>query len=446
VISSVVQNAVQLWLNQANVSGSSTNLISTPFTANGSGVDNVLDLTTVDLGTGEIVISSGTVTQTSVLTAATGSMNLVTTTTSTSGDSSSTIGTIVPVLAAQQTALDGITTAFNNFAGIVNTKGASLAATDLYPVLDASGSWGGLTRDQWAQLAVYAFRGKTISFSGIAIKSLNGTTADTIFKLSETKGGQTSTSPNEFFFKKTGGTWLLSGDQRIAMVEVRAARVRNQGSATNTNLALEINIDAPRSSPTVTSLSSVVISGGPWSGATLTYGGQNAAPWDDTLTLESFSTYTIDPVGISGGELFTIKVAPMSDPTGTVTYTVALNAVTTEPISITNLAAGATTVTGSTMADAHLGSPLTVDWTLPKTFAITQVKLGSVAYTGVPNDQATVKCDDMGEVVVLGITSTHGQITIPATCNGKATAEAEIYLQVYGINGEFTTVYYTFHN
>ena len=54
VISSVVQNAVQLWLNQANVTAGSTNLISTPFTANSSGIDKVLDQTTIDLGTGEI--------------------------------------------------------------------------------------------------------------------------------------------------------------------------------------------------------------------------------------------------------------------------------------------------------------------------------------------------------------------------------------------------------
>ena len=88
------------------------------------------------------------------------------------------------------------------------------------------------------------------------------------------------------------------------------------------------------------------------------------------------------------------------------------------------------------MTDAHLGTPLTLDWTLPKTFAIAQVKLGSVAYTGASEYPSTIKCDDMGEVVVLGITSTTGQITIPATCGGLPTAEAEIYLQVYGINGE----------
>jgi hypothetical protein len=49
--------------------------------------------------------------------------------------------------------------------------------------------------------------------------------------------------------------------------------------------------------------------------------------------------------------------------------------------------------------------------------------------------------------VVLGITSTTAQVTIPATCgtqNPNTTVQAEIYLQVYGINGELSQVYYTF--
>ncbi len=440
VVGSVVENAVQLWLNQAGVTSGSTNLISTPFSANSSGVDQVLDQSQISAG--NIVISNGTVTQSSVLTAAAGSMKLVTVTSSATGSSSSVDGTVVPVLLAEQTALEGITAAFNNFAAIVNSRGSSLVAADLLPVLDPTGSWGGLTREQWAAMAAYVFKGKTISFSGIAIKSLGATTADTVFKLSESKGGLTSTSPNEFFFTKSGSTWLLSGDQRIAMVEVRAAKTHNQGfGPSGTSLAVEVNIDALRSAPTDTVLSSVVISGGPWAPTALTFGGQNSAPWDAIQVFESYSTYAIDPIGVSGGDSFTIAITPVISGI-TTTYTMTLNAITNEAISITSVKAGGIDVPGTDMTAAHLGSPLTLEWTLPETFAISQVKLGSVAYSGI------TKCDDMGEIVVLGINSRSGQITIPATCGGPTqfTDQAEIYLQVYGINGEMTTVYYQFHN
>jgi hypothetical protein len=62
----------------------------------------------------------------------------------------------------------------------------------------------------------------------------------------------------------------------------------------------------------------------------------------------------------------------------------------------------------------------------------------------VPDAPTTIKCDDAGQQAVLGITSTTAQVTIPAMCNGQTTVQAEIYLQVYGINGELTQVYYTY--
>jgi len=434
VIGTVVKNMVQLWLNQANVTASDFNLISTPFSADGTGVDAVLAQTTVDPTTGAVLVSNGTTTQTSTVSILNSSLTISTTTTNADGTSSSNDTTIVPVPTAQQTALDGITTAFNNFAAVVNAKGVSLVAGDLLPYLDPNGVWGGYTRSQWAERVVYAFAGKTISFSGIAIKSLNATltTADTVFQLSRSQGGQTSTEPQELFFKKVNNTWLLSGDNRIANVEVRANMVRNQGSGAGVNLTLEVNVDRPRSSPTVTSLNAVTVSGGPWNATPLSYNGQS---FDGSVTSDMFGIYAMDPA-ISGGAPFTFVLTPSSGPT--TTYTLAVNAITTETSSITNLTGGNLTT------DAHPGSPLTVNWTLPKTFAISQIRLGTVAYTGVPNQPTTIKCDDGGEQVVLGITATTAQVTIPNTCGGQPTAQAEIYLLVYGVNGELTTVYYTY--
>ncbi len=438
VIGSVVKNVVQLWLNDAGVTAGSFNLISTPFTANGTGIDQVLDQTAVDTATGSVMISNGSVTQNSVVTAGTGSMNIVTTTSDTTGATSTSSSTaVVPYQTAQQTALDEITTAVNTFAGVVNAKGNSLSAGDLLPFLDPGGLYSGHTNTQWAAQVAYALKGKTVSFTVTRIKSLSATSADIVFQLSQSQGGQTRTSSLELFFTKPGSTWLMTGDNLIANVEVRAAMVRNQGSASGTQLVLEVNVESPRSAPTVTSLNGATISGGPWNATPLDYDGQSVAPWDATVTSDTFGIYTVNPA-ISGGQPFTVVLSPTSGPTAT--YTQTLNAITTEPIM-------ATSPTGSTLADAHPGTPLTVSWTLPKTFAVSQIKVGTVAYTGPPNDPMTVKCDDQGEKVVLGITSTTAQVTIPATCGTGApnnTMQAEIYIQVYGINGELSQVYYTF--
>jgi hypothetical protein len=442
VISSVVKNLVQLWLNAAGVATDSFNLISTPFTANGTGIDHVLDNTSVDTSTGSVIISIGSVTQNSILTAGTGSMIVVTTTTGSGGDSSSTGGTVVPVATAEQSALAGITTAVNNFAAAVNLKSSgTLTASDILPFLDPNGLWGGLDRAQAAKQIAFFFDGTSISFSNIAIKSLpTTTTAETVFKLSQSAGGQTNSEPIDFFFTKPSTTWFMSGDDRIAEVEVRALMVRNLGSGASggTNLSLEVNVNAPRSSPSITSLTSAVITGGPWTSQTLSYNGQNVASWDPTVLTDSYSAYTFNPT-ISGGELFTISLTPTGGPT--VTYTQTLNAITTEPITIVS------GLTGTTIADAHVGSAQTVTWTLPKTFAISMIRLGTVAQTGPPNDPATLKCDDSGSQNVLGIDQTSASVTIPAHCpigSSNPTLAAEIYLQVFGINGELTSVYYTY--
>ena len=438
VINSVVQNAVQLWLNQNCVTTDGINLISTPFTANSTCIDRVLDLTTITPGM--MVISNGSVTQNSVLSAATGSMNIVTTTTNTSGDSSISVnGTVVPVQTAQQAALAGITTTINAFAAAVNSKSTgTVTAGDLqlYMDPDAAVKWGGYSQLQTAQQMAYFFKGSTVSFSNIMIKSMPTTTmAETVFKFTQSKGGQTNTQTIEFVFRKVGGSWLMSGNNRIAEIEVRALMVRGQGSSAigGTNLSLEVNVNALRSAPATTSLTSAVITGGPWTSATLSYNGQNVAPWDNSLTTDSYSIYAFNPSTISGGEPFTITLTPTVG--SQVTYTQTLNAITTEPIMIVS------GLTGSTIADANLDSPQTVTWTLPKTFAISMVRLGTVANTSAT---WSLKCDDSGNQNVLGITATSATVTIPSTCQGHPTVSAEIYLQVFGINGELTSVYYTY--
>ncbi len=432
VIADVVKSIVQLWMEQNGVAADSFSLISTPFAANGSGIDRVLDLTSVDTTTGLITVSDGSTLQQSTVSYSTsdGSMSVETTTQGDAGTSTSTSGTVVPVATAQQSALDAITALCDAFAATANSKGASLQGSDLAPYLDAGGVWGGMSASDWAGQVAYAIRGTTVSFSGVVIKSLDaaGTVADTVFQLRQSQGGQTSAMPVELSFTKVGGSWLISGDGRPAALEVRANMVTNQGSNNNTGLVLEVHVSAPQGA-----ISGVTLTGGPWNAYPIPPASMEVAPWNNTLRFDTFETY--DPnASISGGAPFTFVVTPTGG--SPETHTLTVNAITTEAIAITNL-------TGGTLADAQLGSARTVSWTLPKTFAIASVRAGTVAFSQDGSLQ-TLKCDDMGEQVVLGTTSTSAQMTIPATCSGYATTSAEIYILVNGVNGEMSTVYYTY--
>jgi hypothetical protein len=433
IVSTLVQNAVQLWLNQAGVTAATFNLISTPFTANGTGVDLVLDQTTVNPSTGSLIISDGTTTQTSTLTVtpATGSIGVSTTTTGPNGTSSSTNTTVVPTQSAQQTALDAISTTLNNFSAVVNAKGSALTVADILQYFDPGLLNDGQNRDQFAQDAVSNLAGSTISFTVLSIKNLDTTNsvADVVFQFSASQGGQTETQTVEFFFKQVSGTWLLSGNQRIASVNVDAEMRTNQGAFTGDN-GPDVNVDVQPPQGTV---SGVTISGGGiWSGATLTQSGVVSNP---SGTLDHFYINsgpllaTLPPAGSP----FTLTLTLATG--GSVSYTLPINSWTNEAISITS-------PTGSSLADANLGSTLPVNWTLPKTFPIARVKLSVLTFTGDQTLPSTIQCDTDGPI--LGITATSATVTVPATCSGMPVLQVNLNLDVEGVNGEREQVIYQF--
>lgn len=427
VIATVVRNMVQLWLDQAGVDSANFNLISTPFTADGAGFDLVLDRTTVNPATGAVVISDGTTTQSSTLTAQAGSVEVSTTTTGPNGSSSSAVTTVVPVQTAQQSALDAITANLNNFASVVNTKGAALTAADVLPFFDQGLLNEGLNRDQFAASVVSEFAGLTMSFNVLGIKALNtdAGTAEVLFKVTRSLGSQSQTETADFFFKNTGGTWLLFGDQRIASVSILAEMRTNQGSFTGDN-GPDVNVDVQ---PLVGAATGVTVSGGIWSGATLTHSGTVI----DVVNRDHFFINS----GIltqlpAAGTPITVTLATANGP---VSYTIPLNAWTNEAVSITNL-------TG-TLAASVIGTTQTVNWTLPKTFPIARVKLNVQAFTGDQTQPGTTECQVDGPV--LGITATTGQIAIPTTCpGGLPVVQVNINLNVTGVNGERETVIYQF--
>ncbi len=263
VISTVVENVAEGWLQQAGVDTANFSLISTPFNANGSGVDGVINMTTVNPATGSIIISSGTVTQNSTLTVSGSTVDVSSTSTTTIGTSGAIItSTVVPTTTAQSSALDGINSSISAFINTVNQKGASLQAADLAPYVDPSYKNDGMTGPQWEAQVVNDMAGTTLSFSGLLINSLDTTNnvADVSFQISRTQGGVTEKDTMKGYFKLINNSWLISGNGHIASAYAKTWAWAQNGYSNS----IRFEVDDPQAN----NVQSVTVSGPMLSSAT----------------------------------------------------------------------------------------------------------------------------------------------------------------------------------
>ena len=117
-----------------------------------------------------------------------------------------------------------------------------------------------------------------------------------------------------------------------------------------------------------------------------------------------------------------------------VPYTIKSNAYTTEPIFINNLpGVGA-------ISEAKLGSPLTVTWTKPTSYAIQDMYFGYQAYSPSRSDPSPTVCT--GGVTMSGTAAPSATVTIPATCQGGSVGSVNLDVSVNGVNGEASTITY----
>jgi hypothetical protein len=225
IISSVVLAIVQGWLQAAGVDTNDFNLISTPFAANGTGVDGVLDLTsvTVDSSNISVGIANGddSITQSSTVTPSNGSVSVSTTQTTSSGTTSPvTTSTVVPTTPTQATALAGINTTITNFVNTVNQKGSSLTGSDLAPYVDPNYLDNGENASQWETSVASFLVGASLTYTGLQINSLDTTDtpniADVTFQLTITKGASGTVKPLEMNFKPINNVWVITGNGQIA--------------------------------------------------------------------------------------------------------------------------------------------------------------------------------------------------------------------------------------
>jgi hypothetical protein len=95
---------------------------------------------------------------------------------------------------------------------------------------------------------------------------------------------------------------------------------------------------------------------------------------------------------------------------------------------------------GTTPADAALGQPLAVQWTLPAGVSIGSVALDATVLAGPTGNQSTCVVN----AGALASSATTANITIPNVCESKTAKEVRLRIAVESTTGQRTTATHTF--
>ncbi len=441
-IQEIVETMIALWLQTHGVDPATFDVITTPFAANGLGVDAVLDHSTV--AGGSIAIDDGTTTQASTLTADTSGTVTVDTTTSSGGSTTtSTDTTEVPTSTQETTDLEAVAALIQEFVALVNARGAGLTAADLMPYFDPGYLDDG--KDRTVDSAMMATFFRPNASNGIQIvRVLDMDEVNHLvtvcFEVAASAGGQTSREKVTMRFKGDGaGHFRFFGNQRLVDVWLRVeANTFLDGTGAHAYEGIAVDVTAPTGSVS----DSVSIDGGPFVGYPLPKAsGTRTDRFNPTPTTtldyvqDAFYGHSEPPALVPpAGTLFQLHFTPTAGvPT---TYDVVGNGVTDEHITIT-------TPTGHALANANLGGTRPVAWTLPHTYLVTSLNLDGQVQDALGN---TLELDAVEPV--LGPTATAGTMQLPASWDDAGghhvTTRAYITVWTTGPNGEFSHVTYEF--
>lgn len=431
LVVNAITSLAQLWLTNAGVNTAQFNLISSPFGANGTGLDQVLDESEVNTSTGTVTIASGGTAQTSTVTYNTSAstMTIASTTANSNGTSANTSTIVVPAQTAQQAALNSMMATLTGFFNAVTSGGGQLTAAGLTPFMAADLVNDGLNQSQLAASLATFWRGSTVSSVQLqTVKSI-----DLVHGIADVVISQ---NQSEFWFENVAGAWLIGGDNQIAAINLSAQSDTYEGTQSGSGPQINIQVLAPHGTVTgvtvtgasaITGFNSTKIQ----QGATAVQTFQPTPTTQLTVDLDTFDALTnfLRNSLVPAGTVFTFAVTPASGPV--VTYTLPSNVFTTDVISITSPTTGA-------LSSYTLGQPLAIQWTLPRTFAIAVVSINAVTYTG-PGGPSTMSCGVSGSsfsTAAALATATSGTITIPTTCNGMPVLHVSLAVLAKGVNGE----------
>lgn len=97
-------------------------------------------------------------------------------------------------------------------------------------------------------------------------------------------------------------------------------------------------------------------------------------------------------------------------------------------------------IVGTAPADAALGQPLAVAWSLPNSFAISSVQLDATVAVGDGDNAAACSVS----TAALPATATSATITIPNACQGRTAREVQLLVTVNGSGGQSARAAHSF--
>ncbi len=365
-------------------------------------------------------------------------------------DATGESGESAEVLAVPSATVDaakaGVNALFSQLGSIVNTQGANLSYTHLLPLMAAGHLHEGYDATQSAKRLASELRGGTVgawTLSGVAAYDTANLIITPIGDI--TFNGANSPldarDDGQFVLKSDdgGSTWKMFGNQRIARTDTSITmRIdrgpgNNQGPRQNVNFAVE--------APQGTVLSATVA--GPGIAGTLnmpantplveTVVGDPAQPAGESFIRDTFYVYFDPPSSLGNNLSYTyVLTRTAAAGGGTVTYSVPFTrGVVSDAV---NGSISMVSPTGHALADATLGVPLPLNWSLPTAFTLTEVRLsGTVSSVGFAcrfADQSLLP------------TANSGTVTFPTQCNGQPTVKASINLAAIGSADERALLIY----
>ena len=443
-VEELMDGVFALWLQDAGINPSTHNLISTPFKADGTGIDKVLEETSVAgwvvTITGTVTptgstkpsparMAAGPVTRTQVTTLSFDAAEKTVTVDSavTSGEevTTSVATTVVSTSTTMETAFEQIDAGIKAVANIANQKGQALAVEDVLPYIDPEAMGQGLNQVEAAELFVAQAKMSSGTLGGYLISldqldTVNGT-AHGYYTFTETANGQTATNRQESGFRLVNGKWLVSGDGRPGYMYVKAQTFTD---AFNSRIDIEANASTREGAYVA-----AAITGGNWVNL--------AMPQDDSTTVDEaghrfrgfwYGEENLDAADLpAAGTPFTFMLTPASG--APQEYTVKMNSATTARVWITSAPSGS--------APDLVGKTVSLSWTLPTTVVIDEVNLQGAVSAGPAN--ARVDCDIPG--APLSTTATTGTIAVPYRCDGQDVDSLYITVNAEGVNGEEISAY-----
>ena len=480
-----VLNNLQPYLSNAGVADPTQfNPFTAAFSANGTGFDQVLDRTAVNIGLTSYTVDDGSGSSASSLsstvtlsaTAASGSTgaSVSVTAVTTNGSSTSSSQVSVPVATSSGAQSDlasaesGVLSLIQT-VGQLSTNGSAVTAASVLSYIDPAFLDEGRTQQSFA--TTLAQEAPVLSTSTVTIYRVNKFTDGTTKYLDVTLEVVTASGELNFiddndnvnvgmvFKLAPGGSWVFYGQQTIEDAAVRLQEQRCYGCA-------------PQVTNTLGMTAQVNTATGALSSATIS-GPVNSLP-DCTMNpsplTQSSITLVKDSGSYNGGDRYDLPCASTdggtlagSPPPAGTAYTFTLTPTGGAPVQSTYLLNAATNDSGditafngtdrATFASGNsaskiAGTTLTISYTLPTTYQVLYsyisgfcANASELANGGLGNGGG----DDVeGTLGSIAPSATSGTITLPATCDGAPAAGYAVEVWFIGVNGETSLVVQNF--